>query len=727
MQDFRAKAITLIRSQRIWITLFTSLAGILLLAYCIFVVIAAFAKATYFDGYAADGPFQLYNPLRRLAEGQLAGYDFPFFHGIGVPLLHYLPFELLGGNIFASEASRWIVSPFLFLLSCFTFFWAALRSWKKSLIATGLALIFALTYIDVVYPSNSLIGIRTVFPIFAASALLWNNQRKLHFWKFTIALRHLVAIIFLVAAFLCGTEQGLAAIAAYVALRAITLFRSVPKWQAFHQLLLEGTVLGTLLLLALTIATGGHPWSAIHYGLIDIPQEQAWYFGSPPNSFLTWDNLIPMMTTKAMWYVYAIIVPVAALFIVLAKQRVIPRNHIGAYCFLFLYGLLTCVSMLGYFAPTGQLIPLMRVALVVGIALIFSIVMSEATWKFFVKGWPKHKDIASKTLWLSTPLVALALVISFVQNIDQTIRSTTDSFRIVTTLKLANQYRNASDYTASNPDWKFRIDSFKPYIKPGATVWSTYANLYESNADILHPSEKGYDYIIHALGEKNREEYQKQFVHDKPEYVITLRPSYFPYEEWLWSKTPAFYEQLLTNYTIVAENGSHYLWKYTPDKNKPSSWRTIKQAKDSTYHLPKNTSSKTRLYEVKVQYDASSTLPVKKANSLPRYMIDPKGTGLQYAITLPHYEHEWIFIVPIEPGQRNPRFDTSVKGLLPGSLNITNVQYRGIHTSPLNLRVFENNFCTKPVYVKETFCKNLKTDPLPAEEAAKPVNARVPD
>lgn len=71
----------------------------------------------YFDGFIANGPFQLFNPLRRIANGQTAGVDFQFFHGIGVPFLHYPLFALFGKSLFASELSRNLTSLICFLSS----------------------------------------------------------------------------------------------------------------------------------------------------------------------------------------------------------------------------------------------------------------------------------------------------------------------------------------------------------------------------------------------------------------------------------------------------------------------------------------------------------------------------------------------------------------------------------------------------------------------------------
>ena len=62
-----------------------------------------------------DGPFQLFNPLRRIAAGQTGGTDFQYFHGLALPYLHYPLYALLGRDFFASEVARYSVSQVAYL------------------------------------------------------------------------------------------------------------------------------------------------------------------------------------------------------------------------------------------------------------------------------------------------------------------------------------------------------------------------------------------------------------------------------------------------------------------------------------------------------------------------------------------------------------------------------------------------------------------------------------
>jgi hypothetical protein len=76
-----------------------------------FLLFRAWYRARYFDGYPADGPFQLLNALDRMNSGQLPGRDFPLFHGLGIAFAHYPVYALLGHDLFASEFARQLLSP----------------------------------------------------------------------------------------------------------------------------------------------------------------------------------------------------------------------------------------------------------------------------------------------------------------------------------------------------------------------------------------------------------------------------------------------------------------------------------------------------------------------------------------------------------------------------------------------------------------------------------------
>ena len=91
------------------------LAGISIIVFLGLTILTSLQYGTSMNTFPTDGTFQLYNPLRRITDGQLAGLDFPVFHGVGVPWLHLAVFELLGSNVFAAETAKWLVSATLFV------------------------------------------------------------------------------------------------------------------------------------------------------------------------------------------------------------------------------------------------------------------------------------------------------------------------------------------------------------------------------------------------------------------------------------------------------------------------------------------------------------------------------------------------------------------------------------------------------------------------------------
>ena len=100
---------------------------------CIVMIVVGLESALHFVGPAIDGPFQLYNSLRRIWVGPPAGVDFQFFHGMGIPYLHYLPFRLLGGTFTASEITREMISAVLYPLTIVVVLRFFIRDWTRTM------------------------------------------------------------------------------------------------------------------------------------------------------------------------------------------------------------------------------------------------------------------------------------------------------------------------------------------------------------------------------------------------------------------------------------------------------------------------------------------------------------------------------------------------------------------------------------------------------------------
>ena len=656
------------------------------------------------DTYAADGTFQLYNPLTRLAEGQIPGYDFPFFHGIGVLFLHFPVFYILGEHVFAAETAKYLVSPMLFLASGAMFFFAYFKNFKKAMIATAAFTMFSLCYAaDTIWPENSLLGVRSTLPILVAAAMLWRSERQVKIGKYSVKYSEIAAIILLGVAVACGTEQGIAAIIAYLAVKALILYKhSKTKLEALYKLGLYALIILASTLLVMTIFTSGHPMSALRYALVDIPSDQGWYFGTPPNNYLTWNNLLPSLFDFRMRFVYIdTLLACFGTLIAVKKFKVLSYSQKRTFLFMILTGLIAFVAGAfgGYYAPYGQLVPFHRLVILIFIALSVHALFSDRLWKIKKKKFSKS-SIKSYTFML--PAVGIAiLLLALLANIKQYTGSA-HALGIRKTLRTVQVARHMTDYEVSSTAWKGRLDTFEPLIPKGAKVWSTYTSLYNNHS--LNPSNGGEDYIIHALGSQMRQSYQQQFIKDPPDFVITLKPTYFPYEEWLWSRDPIFYEHLMTSYDLIAENDSHFLWKLSQKTPAKSSPRQIIANNHGTYSIPKNTTDKIKTYTISVTYKTTSGLPFSVMSKLPRFLLDVNGSSLmRYPVSLPPNETAWSFPLSIMPDE-NVELSTKTDGLLPmANLEISNLQISELQVPPENTYLFLNNYCAIN-YAHDTRC-----------------------
>jgi len=652
-------------------------------------ILVSLDNGTHMNTFAANGTFQLYNPLRRLSAGQAIGFDFPFFHGIGIPLLHWPLFALLGEGVFAAETAKWLMSPIIFFLSSLIFFYAFFRNIKKSVVALALFTILSLFAIDVVWPGNSLIGIRGTFPVLVAAALLWKTDRKLVIRRQALALNEVAALLLLGLSLPFGTEQGASAILAYAFVKFIailTLSRS--RLLDSGILLMKGLYILAIAFVTYTIFTKGHPLSAIGYAFIDVPTDQGWYFGTDAQGFLTWGNLLPNLFDWSMRYMW-IVIAFGLVSAFLLGKVIHLRYFKEAMQYLVIYGVLAFVlTITGYYSPSSQLISLERM---MGLVLVMSIVyitFSDSVWRL--------KPTSNLILYAKRSSVLCLMVIPIVLislNLYSKISAVKD-YDVRSTLLLAKEAQHSNDYFASSPGWKTSIDTFRPYVKPGKTVWSLYTSVYDTTfGQKWNPSKGGEDYIIHALGDERRANYSSDFLKTHPDYVITLKPSYFVFEEWLWDYHWDIYQEIFNNYTLISENDSHYLWKADYHREAPPRHASVADIKSDAISLPKNNTHRLIVYSVKINYKAHSALPL--TSRIPRYLLDveSKYSAQRYRISLPSQKNIWSFPVVIMPGD-TVNISATTDGVIPFSdLSLEKATYSELAIPQDNMLPIENNFC----------------------------------
>lgn len=326
----------------------------------------AYSQALNFNGYPTNGAFQLYGPLRRLAAGQVAGVDFQMFHGLGVVLLHYPVFAWLGKDLFASEIARLIISPTLFLLISGTFIYVTTKKWYVTSLVTGLlVLLHYWWFLSLVQPLNSLLGIRSTMPIVFSMVmiLLFQSKRAQQIFTAKFPWFELLSGFLLAVTLLMGTEHGFASVLAFG-----LVYLLFAPYKTFWKRVVGGLeVLGFYLFSVCVIyfaISGVHFLEPLKYAFVEVPADQFWYFGAPPNQYLTslWDILDDLYIRKNILFGLGFLI----LTIGLHFTKKIPYTF--AIIFLLVYGLLSNISLLGYYEPYYSE-PLGRINTLVGVWL----------------------------------------------------------------------------------------------------------------------------------------------------------------------------------------------------------------------------------------------------------------------------------------------------------------------------------------------------------------------
>lgn len=645
-------------------------------------------EVLHFDGFPADGPFQLFNPLRRIAEGQRAGVDFQFFHGIGVPFLHYPLFWLFGKTIFASELSRSFTSLICYLLSLGIFAYAATEGrLKKTFYFITFALWLSEMFVlskpglygnPLATPGNSLLGVRSTLPIITFALLLSRLPQTIK--AMTVGAACALTLY-------SGTEHGLALNVSFGLIGVCVLAKSfyeshhAKRYDSlfaslkFYALAAFSALFCGSVVYLLTCGPRG-ALQALKYNLVEVPADQFWYFGVPPNDFASTLADFPLATIKGtVLFIVALICLLGCLLHLFRSSKVASDTRTATTAHMLCYGLISCASCLGMLEK-GYLMPLMRISLLALLAFIFrGDVLQELTYRL-VSLRPGTQRIlkfsAAVCILFAFSSVALALY-ARIPAMSLISPSAGPQLSPLWTQRIAEATRKIDAHLAANE---------RPVI------WSTYAGLLEARYQIFHPKD---DYIIHALGRERREAYLTAFRATQPQFVQTVRPSLFisytekrNYEQWLRNTSWDFYEDLLNNYEVLTTTDSSIFWI-----KKSNAWTAPNESFtrlsldqiNECVELPAN-NNVNDIVVVSLKYQINN--PWKRLpfiGGLPRFLVFPENVSNTLSVPLPTYSNEVRFPLYVQPGV-HPKLRFETKSLLPGaSFTVTEVAYKTVQLS----------------------------------------------
>jgi hypothetical protein len=641
----------------------------------------AFRTTTLFPGYEGDGPFQLFNPLRRIAAGQTGGVDFQYFHGLGFPYLHYPVFALAGKDVYAGELARHLVTIAASLVTVLAVGAAVTRRFTGTLVlATGaLVLCDQLNLYSMLLPANGSAGVRCAAPFLIFAALVAGLRPRLE-----------AVLVGLLAGcgLLVGVEHGVASL---VMVGFVWLARMVTRcpggtlrWAATAAAVFAVTFGGGLLL----IGGPAGAVAALRFAFAEMPQDQFWYFGAPPNPFLySWADVV----TNRGWLLKAVgpLAVVGVLAIRHAKRNPAERSAATALLGLVVYGFVSTAAYFGY-SSQHYLEPATRVAVTAGLVL---------AWWAWVRLEQRGPDAESQRRLVRWGVAGAAAVIllvgpsfydpSSILDLPKNARNVAAGFATVRAgqCKMTPKIQAELDHLVAAID----ADRAAKGVARPPVIWSTYAGRLEDHYGVFHPV---CDYAIHALGPKRRAEYLDGFRTSRPDYVVTCRPSQYGYEGWLQNGSWDFYEEVVLNYSVLTVGERFAVWvRSSTDWRTPDHTDYLTKEPDGpdwfTVPAPPGTSpDQPRVVEV--EYELRNPLAgVPVFGNMPRHLLGPADCLNGTTVTLPPYRKAWSFAVYPVAG-KTPRFFGKTFSLVGGGLTITRVHIRPLAATPQQVFALTN-------------------------------------
>jgi hypothetical protein len=644
---------------------FDTAGSLLPFAFLIYLLIGgcllALSAVVPFNGSPIDGPFQIFDPLRRIAAGQIPGVDFQFYHGILIPFIHYPVFALLGKTIFASEISRQIVSIFAFVGSLYLVFFAYTRKLQAAATLSALAilLIYTARAYPLMFPSGSLTGLRSTMPLIFFAVLLVD-----------LPAIHAAAALGVVAALAIttSTENGLAVTLAFMISALIFALRHKQltlSWR-LAAVFIASLAAGLVIVLGLLSHFRGIR-SILKYNFIDVPKDQYWLFGSAPASAPA--SLADLFVDPWFWvplavtFVLFLATLLATLLLPARSMTQLPPTGLA----MTLYALATFTPYLSRYNPEYAQ-PAIRICSIYFL-LLFAHYAAPSLARF-------------RPAKLAFHAVAAVLIICFV-----TYRAST--FDIASLRARITELNSAHWKPSLYPDWQTYLTQAEALMPDAArkTIWSEYSGLLHDHFGKFNPST---DYIIHVLGPEPREEYLRQFRQLKPDYVETLPVGgVFVWSEWLHNTFWDFYQELLLNYTRKGVTGHSAIW----ERKSPVSAALRSAGIVAQGHLkgPLSIPLPADLHDdqlliVQLEYEIHNPwqwLPM--IGHSPRFVVHWDGVSGPIwtpSVALPEYRSSVRF--PLVPHRgENPRLRFSVDSVLPGaSIDVRQVSLSLLSLSP---------------------------------------------
>lgn len=525
-------------------------------------VIHSMSAGHYVDFFPINGTFQNYNPVRRLLSGQIPYRDFQDYLGLGHLYIGTITTVLFGGDYQGS------LLAFSFLsfagLAMLSFMVSFAISGKKEISAglTGIFLFLVLTqpliFKGALAGSEDILNaldssLRTgnsarfvrgmILPISTFGVYLWVKLHSLLNEK--IKSKKISSILLyvgvgIVAGF-CLPWSNDYGISCWLCLAIMIFWVSLSRERSFITSAKYTCIAIIASLLAVFVAvelfTFGHffEWFS---NTFSTGGYQGWYYNSAKSFFIYDVDFSTIMLLQAG-------------LVLLYLAKLFGSN--GSAWAVQRYGVLAFANMTCFCAVNEYKILSGGEAREVALSVLFFDIVLEVIFLF---PFAKLGKIRAKKI--------LALV-SIVLTVAWAIPSIKDEFLFLFSDDKGGVYieQLGGNATLLGNDL-LKTDAFLN----GDDFFATYASAQEVVSNTFQPS--GTDYIIHVLGDKQRQAYLSAFLNGNFKYTATINEAFTDWEYWVQRANWFFYRELYAGWHPVYANTYELYWERNEDSETSS-------------------------------------------------------------------------------------------------------------------------------------------------------------
>lgn len=531
--------------------MFFSQKGILFLEIILLILICvlhAFSAGHSVNFFPINGTYQNFNPVRRLLAGQVPYRDFIDYLGMGHLYLGAAATAIFGGSYQKSLIAFTFLTLFGFAAFSLVIGKAVLKKTDAAVTVTNLVLLMLmirpLFFVNAIGltedvmvaldyalgTGNSARFVRgAILPL--SVILLWGgekiyrpyieryNERKRKFfhlmWAGTIA----------GFSFAWSNDYG---ISCWVCMAVMTFWVSFTCSRnavtAAVDFFIELLISMISLFLFVEIFTLGHfrEWFRNVFGTGGY---QFWYFNSSKSYYIFDVDISCIMLIQAL---------LAVVFLVFLFMKGIDRETMRRY------GIPGFVNMTCFCAVNEYKLLSGGSNREVALVVLFLTVLFETIHLF------KRNQKVCRSALIASIVIGFSWIVSTAKNEAVFFFMANKEGQYVAELG-GNMTHLAGDLEAASQ-----------FLK-GEEFWAAYASAQEVVEDSFQPS--GTDYIIHVLGDEQRETYMSRFREGDFKYAATIRKDYTDFEYWIERANWFFYRELYKDWHPVFSNAYEIYWE----------------------------------------------------------------------------------------------------------------------------------------------------------------------